>query len=191
MTPRQVEVIRSRAQACNLSGYRSARANDLRTVASVLLQREFSSRRCPACQSGKALQNQGTGAMSFFSPAKVETPAVTGSDLIRRGLAARMHKGALGRLARDYGTGVERLESYARNEGTTLPAPLLQALAKEFFNAGYDAERDLLTHGSRAEPVSMGLHPPLIGEMSIDRSHLAPREPPQPTTKPQPKGPAP
>ena len=63
--------------------------------------------------------------MGLFSSA-VEVPAVTGTDILRKALCARLFKGALGRIAQDYGCGIAQLESFARDQGD-LPPELKQA----------------------------------------------------------------
>ena len=95
--------------------------------------------------------------MSFFSSA-AEVPAVTGTDILRQALAARLFKGALGRIAQDYGCGIAELESFARNAGD-LPSELKQALAREFFNCDFDAELDRLRRQPQPEPHRVDCSP--------------------------------
>lgn len=93
--------------------------------------------------------------MSIFSPSPAELPgpAGGGAELIRRALAARLHKGAMARLTHEHGVGVATLEDFARGGQVKLPSAVMSALAKEFFNAGgYDPERDLIFRAPQPEP---------------------------------------
>jgi hypothetical protein len=103
--------------------------------------------------------------MGIFSSA-VEVPAVTGTDILRRGLYARLAKGALARIARDLTVGIERLEAFARNQGE-LPPEVKQQLAREFFNADFDPELDRLRPQPQPEPVAITVRPPSFSEMGI------------------------
>jgi hypothetical protein len=84
--------------------------------------------------------------------------AVTGTDVLRGALYARLHKGALPLLARDLNVGIARLEDFARGQGK-LPPEILASLAKEFFNADYNSAADRLQSVTKQPPQLMGIAP--------------------------------
>ena len=62
-------------------------------------------------------------------------------------------------LARDVGCGTAALDNFGRGEGTLSPE-ILAALARELFDAEYDAESDLLKAKPAPDPRPLGLAPP-------------------------------
>ena len=92
--------------------------------------------------------------MSLFSPTKDAPPAVTGVDVLRRTLYARLAKGALAQIASNIsGVGIAALEDFARGHGQLSPA-ILSLLAKELFGNHVElSETGMLRSANREEPT--------------------------------------
>jgi hypothetical protein len=105
----------------------------------------------------------------------------SGRDVLRAGLRSR--KMGLANIARELEIPINALDSFV--QGGTLAADRLNSIAAFIFGGAaiYDEASDLLRSANKQEPISMGVRPPLISEMNLDRSHLLPRVPPKPTAK--------
>jgi hypothetical protein len=101
--------------------------------------------------------------MSLFSRSKETTamaePETTGIDVLRAATKSRRFKGHLGLLARDLQVTIGDLEAFA-DSGKQLPPAVLQALAKELFNAELDVEANKLRSLNKAETKPMGISLP-------------------------------
>jgi hypothetical protein len=88
-------------------------------------------------------------------------PEVTGIDVLRKTLAARMSQGALALIASNIpGTGVSALEDWVRG-GKTPPPAVLSLLAKELYGGHVElSETGMLRSANKQAPVSMGIQPP-------------------------------
>jgi hypothetical protein len=96
--------------------------------------------------------------MGLFEKQAAPEPAVTGTDILRDATRSRRQKGHLGILARDLHVSISDLEAFTDN-GRPLPEPVLQALAKEFFNAELDIAANRLRSLNNAAPKLMGIAP--------------------------------
>jgi hypothetical protein len=95
--------------------------------------------------------------MGIFNKTAAE-PETSGTDLLRDATRSRRHKVHLGILARDLHISISDLEAFVDN-GKPLPEPVLQALAREFFNAEL-TEADKLSSVNKAEPRLFGIPSP-------------------------------
>ena len=83
-----------------------------------------------------------------------------GVDVLRAVVRARRFKSHLSLLARDLSVPVGDLEDFV-DSGRELPMPVLQKLAKEFFDAEIDVATGLLRSANRNEPKPLrGGYPP-------------------------------
>lgn len=78
----------------------------------------------------------------------------TGVDVLRAVVRARRFKSHLSLLARDLNVPVGDLEDFV-DSGRELPMPVLQELAKEFFDAEIDVATGLLRSANRNEATPM------------------------------------
>lgn len=72
----------------------------------------------------------------------MDEPEISGSEAIRRRLHARWKKFNLAKTASDLGTGLSRLEAFAKGEGK-LSEPDMHLLRKEFY-----------FHNTRFDPIA-------------------------------------
>jgi len=127
--------------------------------------------------------------MGIFNKTNAE-PETTGTDILRAATRSRRHKGHLGILARDLHIWISDLEAFVDN-GKPLPEPVLQELAREFFNARLN-EQGLLQSLNTAEvkPMCASGYPPRMDPKSHPY-YIPPRDPAAPLLAPQPVKPVP
>ena len=117
-------------------------------------------------------------------PASVE-PA-TGISVLQAALRSRQFKSHLSLLARDLQCPVSDLENLC-NHGKAPSERILQGLAREFFQAELDVERNLLRPLNPPKPMPLGLIPPPCDPHAnvypgwVDRTIAQPRFSPGPT----------
>jgi hypothetical protein len=112
--------------------------------------------------------------------------AVTGLDVLRAGLRARIAKGpAASQMARDLAIGTGAIDDFAHGRAT-LPAPILTAIAKIIFgdSASFDSERNLLVRSKLPSTAMPAGWPPPIPVKPLPTGPIA-RRPPRPDV-PQP-----
>src|SRR5512133_55816 len=103
--------------------------------------------------------------MNLFKSKDATPPTMTGEEVLREALRVRFKRGpvVVGIFARELGVGVGALEDFANGKVATLSAQTLDAVAKFIFgdNAGYDAERNLLTRVKQIPKPGPARSPPL------------------------------
>ena len=127
--------------------------------------------------------------MSIFSKNDPE-PVVTGADVLREATKSRRRAGNFGGLARDLHVSISDLEAFA-DGGEPLAEPVMQSLAREFFNARLN-DAGLLEPLNKPEvkPMCASGYPPFIDPKSHP-FYTPPREPGAYYAAPQPVKPVP
>lgn len=91
------------------------------------------------------------------------TDTVTGTDVLRSALRARIKHGHAAPLARDLNIGTASLDEFAHGKAK-LPDTVMTALAKEFFgpNCWFDRELNLLVRAKQAVKPMHRIEPPPV-----------------------------